>query len=68
MKEDDSLLTFKETRLYLRISNATLYRFMDEGKIVGYKVGSTWRFYERDVRSFVSGNSSTEEAREHERR
>lgn len=68
MKEDDSLLTFKETKNYLRVSDATLYRFMDEGRISGYKVGSTWRFYERDVKSFVSGVHGVEEARKDERR
>ena len=52
--ELDILLTFKETCQYLRVSSATLYRLMDVGKIQGYKVGSTWRFYKTDVVELVS--------------
>jgi excisionase family DNA binding protein len=68
MQEDDKLLKFNEACKYLRVSSATLYRLMDVGKIKGYKVGSTWRFYGRDVNRLVSGGESTGDARENERR
>jgi excisionase family DNA binding protein len=47
--QEEDLLTFKEAMSFLRISRSTLYRLMWSGKITGHKVGSTWRFYRRDV-------------------
>jgi excisionase family DNA binding protein len=61
------LLKFNEACKYLRVSSATLYRFMDTGKIKGYKVGSTWRFYKGDVKKLVSDGKSTEDAGENEK-
>jgi excisionase family DNA binding protein len=38
------VLTLPEAAAYLRLSPSTLYRFMSEGKVPGYKVGGSWRF------------------------
>lgn len=54
---DDKLLTFKETLAYLRISKSTLYRFMQSGKLQGYKVGDTWRFYHKDVQGVIKARN-----------
>lgn len=51
--EEDALLTFKETMKMLRISRSGLYREMWDGNIQGYKIGTTWRFYLRDVRRML---------------
>jgi len=61
MQDDDKLLTLKEALAYLRIGRTTLYRFMDDEKVKGYKVGNNWRFYASELRSFVRGNEMTEE-------
>ncbi len=53
MPEDERLLTFSETLAHLRISKSTLYRFMQSGELQGYKVGSTWRFYHKDVQGVI---------------
>jgi len=53
---DETLLTLKETLEYLRIGRTTLYRFMDEEKLKGHKVGRLWRFYLGELRSFVNGS------------
>lgn len=50
---DETLLTLKEACQYLRISRTTLYRFMADGRIEGYKIGRMWKFYLGDLRSFV---------------
>ncbi len=48
------LLTFKEAREFLRVSRSTIYRLMWSGHLRGYKVGSTWRFYESDLLAAVA--------------
>lgn len=49
-----ALLTFKEAMDFLRVSRSTIYRLMWAGQLRGYKVGSTWRFYERDLLAAVA--------------
>lgn len=45
----DALLTFKEAMGYLHVSRSTLTRLIEEEKIDGYKVRSTWRFFRSDL-------------------
>jgi excisionase family DNA binding protein len=61
MKDGEKLLTFKEAMIYLCVSRNTVYRFMYEKGLTGHKVGSTWRFYLADLRSFVKGRQGIEE-------
>jgi excisionase family DNA binding protein len=49
-----ALLTFKEAMDFLRVSRSTIYRLMWAGQLRGYKVGSTWRFYEHDLLAAVA--------------
>lgn len=39
-----SLMDFKDAKGYLRVSRATLYRLLQDGKIPASKVGGQWRF------------------------
>ena len=55
--EGERLLTFSETLAHLRISKSTLYRFMASGELQGYKVGSTWRFYHKDVQGVIKARN-----------
>ena len=52
--EQDVLLTFQEAAELLRVSRATMYRWLNSGQLVGHKVGKHWRFYKRDLHAFVS--------------
>jgi excisionase family DNA binding protein len=52
-EQDDVLLTFKEAMAFLRVSRSTLYRLMWSNLLIGHKVGSTWRFYRKDLRACV---------------
>lgn len=61
MKDGEKLLTFKEAMIYLCVSRNTVYRFMYEKGLIGHKVGSTWRFYLADLRSFVNGKQVVED-------
>lgn len=47
------LLTAREAAGLLRASRAKLYRLLKAGELAGYKVGSTWVFYEHDLHSYV---------------
>ena len=38
------VLTFKEAKNYLKISNSTLYRLVNSRGIPASKVGRSWRF------------------------
>jgi len=60
----NSLLTFKETQDYLRVSRSTLYRLMWSGQLTGHKVGSGWRFYFADVQACVRAPSHEDRAAE----
>ncbi len=51
------LLTFKEAMAFLRVSRSTLYRLMWSGQLRGHKVGSTWRFYRKDLLAAVASQS-----------
>jgi len=51
--EDEILLDFGEVTEYLRISRVTLYRFINEGELQGYKIGGKWVFKKRDVQNLV---------------
>ena len=38
------ILTAKELAEYLKLTEVTVYKYANEGKIPGFKVGSRWRF------------------------
>ena len=38
------LLTTKELSEYLKLTEITIYKYIHDGKIPGFKVGSRWRF------------------------
>lgn len=40
----DEILTFEETRKYLKISRSKLYQLAQQNKIPVSKIGRTWRF------------------------
>jgi excisionase family DNA binding protein len=40
----EEMLTLKEVADYLKLTEGTLYRLTQEGKLRGFKVGNSWRF------------------------
>ena len=38
------ILTTKELAKYLKLTEVTIYKYVKEGKILGRRVGSRWRF------------------------
>jgi len=50
---DDALMTVREAAAYLRCSRATIFRFLQRGELVGFKVGQKTVVYTRDVKQLV---------------
>ena len=51
MRED--ILTIKEVAEYLKVTERTLYRLAQEGKIPAFKVGASWRFKRADIDAWI---------------
>ncbi len=50
---DDELLTLTQAAQFLDVSNSTVYRFLDQGKLRAFKVGRQWRFRRRDLDAYL---------------
>lgn len=53
MRED--ILTIKEVAEYLKVTERTLYRLAQEGRIPAFKVGASWRFKRADINAWIEG-------------
>lgn len=47
------ILTTKELAEYLKLTEVTIYKYANEGKIPGFKIGSRWRFDKDQIDSFL---------------
>jgi excisionase family DNA binding protein len=56
---DNEILTVKELADYLKIAEKTAYRFINEGKIPAFKVGSAWRFKKDQIDAWIASQSKT---------
>ncbi len=43
------ILTSKELVVYLKLTEATIYKYTNEGRIPGFKVGSRWRYDKEQI-------------------
>jgi excisionase family DNA binding protein len=53
----DKLLTIKEVAKYLRVSERSVLRYIEAGRLVAVKVGY-WRVKEKDLNEFISKNTN----------
>jgi excisionase family DNA binding protein len=44
---------------FLKTTKPTLYRWINQGKVQGFKAGRQWRFYRRDLRKFLEYDDPT---------
>ncbi|MNU10194.1 Helix-turn-helix domain protein [compost metagenome] len=49
----ENLLTVQQVMEKLQLSRATIYRLIDQGKLVPRKIGKSVRFIESDVDAFI---------------
>lgn len=52
------VLTIVELAEYLKISQSTLYKLAQEGKVPGQKVGKHWRFHRDAVDAWLKNEGS----------
>lgn len=61
--EDEQLLNLKEAQEYLRASRSTILRMIKSKELKAYKVGSTLRFYVRDLKTVVKPKEVVEDVK-----
>jgi excisionase family DNA binding protein len=47
------LMTAKELSKYLKLNEITIYKYLQEGKLPGFKIGSQWRFDRDEIDDFL---------------
>ncbi len=62
----ESILTIREVADYLKVTERTLYRLVQERRLPAFKVGNSWRFRRDDLERWISEQQSrgTEPTRE----
>jgi excisionase family DNA binding protein len=51
------ILTLKELSEYLRLTQTTVWKYANEGKIPGFRVGRRWRFHKNQIDSLLNNNN-----------
>lgn len=60
----DRLMTLKEVAEYLHLTERTLYKWAQEGKIPASKLGSAWRFRKSDVDEWVEERKNVRQGKQ----
>lgn len=50
---NEQYYTIEEVSKFLKVAYLTVYRWIQSGKLVAYKVGKQYRIKERDYNSFI---------------
>lgn len=53
MSAEDDIMTITQVAEYLKISEITTYKLVQEGKISAFKVGRHWRVMKQDLKEFI---------------
>ena len=64
MPED--ILTIREVADYLKVTERTLYRLVQDGKLPAFRVGNSWRFRREDLDRWISEQSRGTDANREE--
>ena len=51
------ILTTKELAAYLKLTEVTIYKYANEGKIPGFKIGSRWRFDKEKIDDLLNNDN-----------
>ena len=51
------ILTTKELAEYLKLTEVTIYKYANEGKIPGFKIGSRWRFDKEKIDDLLNSEN-----------
>jgi len=51
----DELLTAKQVQDLLKVDRTTVYRMLNDGRLIGVRIGQQWRFSRQEIETFLSG-------------
>lgn len=54
-KQKSDILNLTEVSDLLRVSNQTIYNMIKDGRLKAYKFGREWRFFKKDIESYMLG-------------
>jgi excisionase family DNA binding protein len=60
--DHNDVMTVPEVSEYLRLSESTIYKLAQEGKLPGRKIGGTWRFSREGLDSWLRQPSGLEQS------
>lgn len=49
----DEILTVPEVAKYLKVSQTTVWRWCNDGKLLAFKVGKNWRIHRLEIEKIV---------------
>ncbi len=58
--ESDDIMTIEHLAAYLKISQSTLYKLVQDGKLPGQKVGKRWRFHKQAIDRWLGERAERE--------
>lgn len=56
--EQDGYMTVDEVAKLLRVTIFSVYSWLGDGKLKGYKAGDQWRIKQSDVDAFLKSNQA----------
>ena len=56
MKKQDEILTLQEVAAYLKLTDKSIYRLAQSGRIPAFKAGGAWRFRRSDIEGWIEAN------------
>jgi type IV pilus assembly protein PilB len=59
--EPDEVLDLTAAAAFLKVSKPTFYRWLAQDRIKGFKAGTQWRFYRRDLERFLQTEEPLQE-------
>lgn len=59
----NELLTVDETCRYLKITPRTLYRYIHDRRLPGFKLGKEWRFVRSDLEQWIEEQARSSQKR-----
>ena len=59
MRNQDEILTLQEVAAYLKLTDKSIYRLAQSGRITAFKAGGAWRFRLSDIEEWIVANMNT---------
>lgn len=50
---DNRILTVKDVAAYLKVTQRTIYRLIQERKMPSFRVGGSWRFQQAELEKWI---------------